>query len=859
MKSIKLRIVIVILGLSVVTGTLMAGLGVYGSYRGALTSTGSQLANYKTSLLGQIAVLENNIATDLAALALRAHDSETVASLDYALKKEREAGGTPVRDAFVTNNPYPLRERQSLDTADALGEYGRRHGGLHPEYRTLLEGRGYYDIFLISAEGEVVYTVLKEDDFATNLVDGIYSDTGLADAYRAALAADTAEPVAVGFRPYSVSANAPAAFVAKRFTVTDPFSGQEKVGGVVAIQVPTTQLAYHGQGESFVLNEDGLLLSDFDWTEEVETFAYSMDLGPELLGASVGDEPVSATSINGHPALLTAAEASFFNLSWVAVTEIDQSVAFAFLYDALKQIAVVALITLIVVTCIAFYLGGSLAGPLVAIGRRMDSMKLGDLDAPIPGTGRSDELAAMAASLEAFAASLSAAKATEERAQQEQAESVKARDEMLAGLRDSFGEVVRQAAKGDFSGRIDRKFDDPVLEELAANLNRMMEQTDGSVAELERVLNALSEGDLSQTMDGSWSGSIETLQTALNTTIQTLREMIDQLLKSVNHMAGTAQQMETGSGDLAERTESQAASLEQTSATMEEISANVAANAKNAKRASELASTAAERANSGRGVVSAAVQSMTVIENSSKQIAETIAVIDTIASQTNLLALNAAVEAARAGESGRGFSVVAEEVRSLAHKTSEAAKDISSIVLTSSTQVEAGVTEVRRVGEVLEDIAEAIGAATSTVDEITTASSEQSTGISEITAAVAQMDIGTQGNVGLADTSRRNASDITEQSALLNNIVARFRLTNLDLKVTPSQMAAPRPTAPAPPPAGKTAPTEDMRTYFDAKKEPASPAPSAPASYPSADTDKASGTGTGDRFSVADEEDWSSF
>ncbi|MEO1312614.1 MAG: methyl-accepting chemotaxis protein, partial [Pseudomonadota bacterium] len=225
----------------------------------------------------------------------------------------------------------------------------------------------------------------------------------------------------------------------------------------------------------------------------------------------------------------------------------------------------------------------------------------------------------------------------------------------------------------------------------------------------------------------------------------------------------------------------------------------------------------------------------------------TIAVIDSSASQTNLLALNAAVEAARAGEAGRGFSVVAEEVRELARKTLEAAKNISAIVHTSRSQVKSGVTEVNRAGEVLAQITRAINEAAGTVHEITVAGREQASGIAEISAALAQMDTNTQENVSVADSSLSSSKALTEQAEQMKRVIGHFRLDAATLAAVQAADASNEISA------SSASAEEDMRSYFDQEHEHGAPAGSPP-SFTMAQASVGEQS-----FAVADDEDWSNF
>src|SRR5688572_24577097 len=147
-----------------------------------------------------------------------------------------------------------------------------------------------------------------------------------------------------------------------------------------------------------------------------------------------------------------------------------------------------------------------------------------------------------------------------------------------------------------------------------------------------------------------------------------LQDTVSAIVVATREVSSAAAESASNTTNLSQRTEEQAASLEQTSASMEQIASIVKKNAENAQQANDLTAGTREVANRGGKVVADAVEAMSLIEQSSRRIADIIGVIDEIARQTNLLALNAAVEAARAGEAGRGFAVVASEVRSLAQR-----------------------------------------------------------------------------------------------------------------------------------------------------------------------------------------------
>jgi methyl-accepting chemotaxis protein len=255
-----------------------------------------------------------------------------------------------------------------------------------------------------------------------------------------------------------------------------------------------------------------------------------------------------------------------------------------------------------------------------------------------------------------------------------------------------------------------------------------------------------------------------------------LVEVIGQVQRGSQVVSGAAQEIARGNDDLSQRTQEQASSLEETAASMEEMTSTVKQNAENASHANQLASGARAQAEQGGTVAAQAVSAMGEITASSRKIADIVGLIDEIAFQTNLLSLNAAVEAARAGEQGRGFAVVASEVRSLSQRSASAAKEIKALIGESVERVEAGSVLVEQTGTALSEIVESVRKVTDIVAEIAAASAEQSTGIDQVNRAVMQMDEVTQQNAALVEQASAAAQAMQEQAAELRNQTAFFRL-----------------------------------------------------------------------------------
>jgi methyl-accepting chemotaxis protein len=267
----------------------------------------------------------------------------------------------------------------------------------------------------------------------------------------------------------------------------------------------------------------------------------------------------------------------------------------------------------------------------------------------------------------------------------------------------------------------------------------------------------------------SMLGALRDMQTGLSTTVA-------EIAASAEAIASASSEISTGNLDLSHRTEEQAVALERTASSMEQLTSTVRLNAENAQQASTLAGNASQIAEKGGAVVGRVVSTMNQINESAKSIADIIGVIEGIAFQTNILALNAAVEAARAGEEGRGFSVVAAEVRNLAQRSAAAAKEIKALITASVERVENGSTLATDAGHTMEEVVKAVRRVNDIIGEISAASSEQRAGIEEISRAVSQMDSGTQQNAALVEEATAAAQSLDDQAKVLKRLVGKFQL-----------------------------------------------------------------------------------
>jgi methyl-accepting chemotaxis protein len=292
------------------------------------------------------------------------------------------------------------------------------------------------------------------------------------------------------------------------------------------------------------------------------------------------------------------------------------------------------------------------------------------------------------------------------------------------------------------------------------------------------VLEAVSGGDLTRSLDVATKDEIGRMAGALNSAVEGMRNALTEVRGSADSLATSSQELAASSEELSSGAQQQASSLEETSASLEEITSSVKQNADSARQANQLAAAARETAEKGGQVVTSAVSAMGEINTASKRIADIITTIDEIAFQTNLLALNAAVEAARAGEQGRGFAVVAGEVRTLAQRSATAAKEIKALIQDSVRKVEAGSQMVNQSGEVLVEIVASVKRVTDIVGEIAAASREQSAGIEQVAKAMSQMDQITQQNASQTEELSATAQSLSSSADQLQGLVGQFRLEN---------------------------------------------------------------------------------
>ena len=420
---------------------------------------------------------------------------------------------------------------------------------------------------------------------------------------------------------------------------------------------------------------------------------------------------------------------------------------------------------------LALWIGRSkIAAPLIATAKTMEILAQGSVDVEVKGSERKDEVGAMARSVQVFkdnAVALRTAEAAQQRASAE-TEAERRRNQ----------EIAEAAAK-------EQAF---VMEAIAGGLAK------------------LSDGDLTYRLDQEFPEAYERLRMDFNGAIAQLEEAMGTIVHAASSIGAGSDEIASAADDLSRRSEQQAASLEETAAALDEITATVKRSSAGANEASKVVGSTRTDAERSSVVVRNAVDAMNEIEKSSQSISQIIGVIDEIAFQTNLLALNAGVEAARAGEAGRGFAVVAQEVRALAQRSADAAKEIKTLISTSSQQVNQGVSMVGQTGEALQAIVVKVGEIDALVSEIAASGQEQATGLNQVNAAVNQMDQTVQQNAAMVEQSTAASHALKGEAGNLMQMISKFRVGAASGAISVSSSRSPsRPAAPAPRPAAPVA------------------------------------------------------
>ena len=476
---------------------------------------------------------------------------------------------------------------------------------------------------------------------------------------------------------------------------------------------------------------------------------------------------VSFTPIAGLP-----------SVHWYVATVSDSDS----IYDELKasrtsyalSATLTCLLTLIVLWLV---LSRLVLAPLATITEGMREIAEGHLDMPLELSTRPDEIGAMASAVEVFRENgrqvAQLALAEERRT----AAAAQARAAMMRELTDAFGVVVEAAGSGEFDQRVRCDFEDAELNRLATSVNGLVATIDRGLAETGDVLAALARTDLTRRIEGEYQGAFAKLKDDTNKVAERFASVVRQLRDTSGQLKEDTATLLTSAGTLAQQAANQSAAVQDTAVEVNQLTLAVKDNADSAEIARRQAIAASQLAQKGGVVMDAATAAMQRTNDAAERVLTVVRVIDDIAGQTALVALNATIEAARAGgDVGRGFSVVAAEVKRLAHHAAEASAEVKKLIGRSVAEVEGSSACLTEAAGALNAMMQAIGHNSEVLEEIAGASHRQAQSLETINGSVRQMDEVAADSALLAQQFSSASLQAKARAAELDGIVDRFTL-----------------------------------------------------------------------------------
>lgn len=644
------------------------------------------------------------------------------ATLWSAMNAEDQAG---VREDFTVRNPFELAERAELTIADATRSYDNVHARYHDYFRYFTEANAFYDLFLISPDGLVVYSVAKEGDFAMDVTVGELSQSGIGEAFQLAVENEETQTHMSHFDRYFVSNDTIAAFASSRIE-----NSEGVLMGVLVLQINQSDFIHlvndatgMGEtGETFLIDGMGRLVVSSRFESGPQALD-ALELTPKIQAGLEGESFASLETVglNHTSAAAVVLPITLNGNRFTLFTEISHDEVFAGIISQRNNSILISIVAAAVMSLLAWLYINRVTGAIRTLGTEMGEVANSNFEVEISAIKRKDEVGDIGQILVDFSEKL---------------------------------EVAEQQREQQAAGQREQK---RTLEILRAGLVQ------------------LAEGDLSNKINDQFDAQYESLRSDFNAALDTLSEAIGSVTDASDSIQHGALEISQASDDLSNRTENQAATLEETAAALDELTASVRSAADGAKSVETIVVEAQSEAEASGKVVSDAISAMTQIEESSKHISQIISVIDDIAFQTNLLALNAGVEAARAGDAGKGFAVVASEVRALAQRSSEAAKEIKTLISGSVVEVERGVELVGGAGQALSSIVQRVSHISDLVRTMATGTSEQAVGLGEINIGVNQLDQVTQQNAAMVEEATAASHVLKADAVRLQEMVARFK------------------------------------------------------------------------------------
>ncbi len=681
-------------------------------------------------------------------------------SIENYLPKREEA--LIAQYIFITNNSEKLGEKNKLVYDERFdSSYMQAHKKYHLTYDKYLNEFGLYDIFMVDLDGNLIYTDFKEKDFATNLKDEVYSNTGIGKAYKKALKLKQNQIAFEDFAPYEPSYNSAASFIAT------PIFINEQKQGVLIFQMPVDNInkimSFRGEyekaglgstGEVLLVGQDYFMRNNSRFTKDIDNSVV------QSLNSTIGVWKIQTKAIkqafetnslvkeiskdkDGDLALNVSGSIDIFNTTkWAVVAKVNKNEALKEASELRNIIGIIALgIIVLCIFVILFFINRVIVKPLKIFENSLinffDYLNNKKDDVQHLPVKSNDEIGNMSTVINT---NIDLVKS-----------GLQEQEELIANA----SEVINSVNYGDLSLRITNRSSNKGLEQLKELINKMLDNLDLNINNILKVLDNYSNYDYLHSVENNdLKGEIAQLIKGINNLGDSITEMLvenknlgESLKKGSVSLQNNVEVLNTSSNEAA-------ASLEETAAALEEITSLVVTNTNKINEMNNYTNKLTSSVQDGEKYALDTTTAMDEINEQVKAISEAILIIDNIAFQTNILSLNAAVEAATAGEAGKGFAVVAQEVRNLATRSAEAATEIKHIVEKATQKANDGKTISTNMIEGYNTLNENISKTVELINDVSSASQEQKTGVEQVNDSINLLDRQTQKNASIASETK---------------------------------------------------------------------------------------------------------